>query len=84
MAAYRSCQVLQRVHPADHHHRRRECLRQLGLRAGLARHVRGRVVRRHALQPQLGRRALLAAEARLQQGDADESAMRMGPAAVAV
>ncbi|XBI53252.1 hypothetical protein VPH35_035498 [Triticum aestivum] len=36
--------VLQRVQPADGHHRRRERLRQLGLRARLARHVRRRVV----------------------------------------
>uniref|UniRef100_A0A8I7B2B8 Uncharacterized protein n=1 Tax=Hordeum vulgare subsp. vulgare TaxID=112509 RepID=A0A8I7B2B8_HORVV len=86
--------VLQRVQPADRHHRRRERLRQLGLRSRLARHVRRRVVpvralrqerpprpvgaphvhhRRHALQPLLRLRALLAAEVRLQENDAGEA-----------
>ncbi|KAF7014491.1 unnamed protein product [Triticum aestivum] len=36
--------VLQRVEPSNHHHRRRELLRQLGLRTRLTGHMRRRVV----------------------------------------
>ncbi|KAE8817436.1 hypothetical protein D1007_04857 [Hordeum vulgare] len=83
--------VLQRVEPADQHHRRRERLGQLGVLVG---HVRRGVVaagalrqerpppevrppeghdRRHAVQPQLRLRPLLAAEVRLHGQEAGDA-----------